>query len=294
VDLVEQMMVGTRPEDQEALVERTSDVFYKTPKSQQLASQVRDLFQQMEAPSPSAEEDYLKRRPTPKSREPIRSRKAMEAFLKAANPRMEIEERPLPEGRLGFVREADPDTLVISTRQFPAQREETAFHELEHSLSERGGNPLGKLNKEGEPLVMDNNYRFDVLYNQDNRTGGKGRSVRFDMMKRLIDNKDKIEKFFGRPIDSGYFSGKPGSGLFAEQIADLSALEQVTNKSLARDPEMRKLLFPDDKAAAVYDSITGLRQTRLDAKDLPPYTPIFPEEKGMMDLIKEKLGMRKK
>jgi len=293
-EFIQEMMVGTRPTDQEAFVERTSDVLSKTPKSQELANQIRNLFQSLETPSPSAQEEYLERRPTPESREPIRSRKAMEAFLKAANPRLEIEERPLPGGRFGFVRADDPDTLVISTRQFPAQREETAFHELEHSLSERGGNPLGKLSKEGKPIVMDNNYRFDVLYNQDKKIGGEGRFARFDMMNRFIKNKDKLEKFFGRPFDSNYFSREPESGLFAEQIADLSALEQVTNKSLTRDPEMRKLLFPDDKSAAVYDAITGLRQTRLDAKDLSPYTPNYPEEKSMMDWIRGKLGMDKK
>ena len=293
-EFIQEMMTGTRPTDQEAFVERTSDVLSKTPKSQELANQIRNLFQSLETPSPSAQEEYLERRPTPESREPIRSRKAMEAFLKAANPRLEIEERPLPGGKFGFVRADDPDTLVISTRQFPAQREETAFHELEHSLSERGGNPLGKLSKEGKPIVMDNNYRFDVLYNQDKKIGGEGRFARFDMMNRFIKNKDKLEKFFGRPFDSNYFSREPESGLFAEQIADLSALEQVTNKSLTRDPEMRKLLFPDDKAAAVYDAITGLRQTRLDAKDLPPYTPNYPEEKSMMDWIRGKLGMDKK
>ena len=270
------------------------EVFNKTPKSQELANQIRNLFEQLEAPSPSSEEEYLKRRPTPESKEPIRSRKAMEAFLLAANPRMEIEERPLPGGKLGFVRADDPDTLVLSTRQFPAQREETAFHELEHSLALRGGNPLGKLTREGKPITMDNNYRFDVLYNRDGKSGGEGRYARYDIIRRMIDNKDKIEKFFGRPIDSNYFSREPEGGLLAEQFADLSALEQVTNKSLTRDPEMRKLLFPDDKAAAVYDAITGLRQTRLDAKDRPPYTPDYPEEKGIMDWIRGKLGMEEK
>ena len=101
-----------------------------------------------------------------------------------------------------------------------------------------------------------------------------------------------MEKFFGVNIPDVYFEklmyknqsrfGSPGA-LFEEQIATLSALEQLTNKSLTKGmPE----LFPDDKSAAIYDAITGLRQTRLDAKDLPPFTPQY---KSGLDWIKEKL-----
>jgi len=62
------------------------------------------------------------------------------------------------------------------------------------------------------------------------------------------------------------------SALFDEQMATLSALEQITGKSLTRDPEMKKL-FPSVKVMSVYDALTGPRQTRLDPRDLPPSTP---------------------
>ena len=290
----------------------------KKPLSQQMAE---DIGAMMEDPKTPEDEEFLRTRPTPESRRPSRSRKALEAYVQAANPRAEFEERPLPEGKMGFVRTVDPDTLVISTRQRPVQREETILHEMEHSLSERGGNPLGVVGKfSGEPVTMDNNYRFDLLYNMQDKKNkvpenprvgdllalkdsGNGWKKRLNMVQNFIENKDQIEKFFGRPIESAYFkpemfmqlAANDNSGaLFAEQIADLSALEQITGKSLTRDPQMRKLLFPDSKAAAVFDAITGYRQTRLDSKDLPPYTPVFPEEPGILDWIKGKLGIQKR
>jgi hypothetical protein len=116
-----------------------------------------------------------------------------------------------------------------------------------------------------------------------------------------MNNRHLIEEFFGRPIDSSYFSpnmfkaqlrsGTQGA-LFDEQIADLSALEQLTGKSLTRDKEMRKLLFPDDRSAEVYDAITGYRQTRLDSKDLPPYTPVSPEDPSVLDRLKGLFGKK--
>jgi hypothetical protein len=68
-------------------------------------------------------------------------------------------------------------------------------------------------------------------------------------------------------------SGSSPRALFSEQLASLSALEQITGKSLTQDPEMREL-FPSTKMMAVYDALTGPRQTRMDAKDLPPHTPV--------------------
>jgi hypothetical protein len=130
---------------------------------------------------------------------------------------------------------------------------------------------------------------------------GEGKKKRLTMVQNFMNNRHLIEEFFGRPIDSSYFSpnmfkaqlrsGTQGA-LFDEQIADLSALEQLTGKSLTRDKEMRKLLFPDDRSAEVYDAITGYRQTRLDSKDLPPYTPVSPEEPGMLDRLKGLFGKK--
>jgi hypothetical protein len=83
-------------------------------------------------------------------------------------------------------------------------------------------------------------------------------------------------------VDNAYFrkdsydelkkSGKT-KAMFSEQLASLSALEQTTGKFLTQDPEMREL-FPNTRMMAVYDALTGPRQTRMDARDLPPHTPV--------------------
>ena len=49
--------------------------------------------------------------------------------------------------------------------------------------------------------------------------------------------------------------------------------------------------FKDKNIREAYNAVTGLRQTRLDSKDLPPYTRIpEPADPGMMDKIKKYLG----
>ena len=249
---------------------------------------------------------------------PTRSEQALRAYMEAANPRASIKEQPLGPGVVGAVRSTNPDEILLGSgiKQSPAAREGTVLHELEHSLSLRGGNPLGAVSRSsGEPITTDNNYRFDLLYNMGDkkienpsvkdirrmRETGEGEKKRLAMIHNFVKNKNAIEEFFGRPIDSSYFHpnmfraqvlyGTEGA-LFAEQIADLSALEQLTGKSLTRDKEMKKLLFPDDRSAQIYDAITGYRQTRLDSKDLPPYTPVFPKEPGMLDRLKSLLGMQ--
>ncbi len=249
---------------------------------------------------------------------PSRSEQALRAYIEAANPRINIKKEPLRPGVAGAVRSRNPDQILLNSmmKQTPAKTEETVFHELEHSLDERGANPLGVISKsDGNPITTDNNYRFDILYNKGDKKiqdpdmkdlmdlsrAGDGKKNRLMMIHSFVKNQPLIEKFFGRSLDSAYFNpnmlkaqaryGTEGA-LFAEQIADLSALEQITGKSLTRDKEMRKLLFPDDRSAEVYDAITGYRQTRLDSKDLPPYTPISPEKKGMTNWLKDKLGMK--
>jgi hypothetical protein len=60
---------------------------------------------------------------------------------------------------------------------------------------------------------------------------------------------------------------------------------------------LRKTLFKNKNVRETYNAITGLRQTRLYARDLPPYTrqseptePTEPAEPGMMDKLKKMIG----
>jgi hypothetical protein len=54
---------------------------------------------------------------------------------------------------------------------------------------------------------------------------------------------------------------------------------------------LRKTLFKDKDVRETYNAITGLRQTRLDARDLPSYTR-QPElaEPGTVDKLKKLIG----
>jgi hypothetical protein len=205
-----------------------------------------------------------------------RSAKELKAYTEALNPAVETVTGNLGFDTRGYMRPSSPDTLNLNFRLTPAEREITTLHELEHSMDARGGDIYGRPNfaKMGG---MDNNYRAYHLMGND--WGPITETV-----KNMVDNREKLEKFFGRPLDNAYFrkdtydnlnsvgSGSSPRALFSEQLASLSALEQTTGKSLTQDPEMREL-FPNTRMMAVYDALTGPRQTRMDARDLPPHTP---------------------
>jgi hypothetical protein len=205
-----------------------------------------------------------------------RSAKELKAYTEALNPAVKTVTGNLGFDTRGYMTPSSPDTLNINFRLTPAEREITTLHELEHSMDARGGDIYGRPNfaKMGG---MDNNYRAYHLMGND--WGPITETV-----KNMVDNREKLEKFFGRPLDNAYFrkdtydnlnsvgSGSSPRALFSEQLASLSALEQTTGKSLTQDPEMREL-FPNTRMMAVYDALTGPRQTRMDARDLPPHTP---------------------
>lgn len=206
-----------------------------------------------------------------------RSAKELKAYTEALNPAVETVTGNLGFDTRGYMTPSSPDTLNLNFRLTPAEREVTTLHELEHSMDARGGDLYGRP-KFALMGGMDNNYRAYHLMGDD--WGPIKETV-----KNMVDNREKLEKFFGRPLDNAYFrkdtydnlnsvgSGSSPKALFSEQLASLSALEQITGKSLTQDPEMREL-FPSTKMMAVYDALTGPRQTRMDAKDLPPHTPV--------------------
>jgi hypothetical protein len=203
-----------------------------------------------------------------------RSAKELQAYTQAMNPVVKTRSDDLGSDTRGYIIASSPDTLNLNYMLTPAEREITTLHELEHSMDARGGDIYGRPNfaKLGG---MDNNYRAYSLMGDD-------WSPITATVKNMVDNREKLEKFFGRPVDNAYFrkdsydelkkSGKT-KAMFSEQLASLSALEQTTGKFLTQDPEMREL-FPNTRMMAVYDALTGPRQTRMDARDLPPHTPV--------------------
>lgn len=96
-------------------------------------------------------------------------------------------------------------------------------------------------------------------------------------------------------IENGYMTPKfidiqGHTGLY-EIFATLAGAESSLNVDLTKDPELRKTMFKDKQVREAYNAVTGLRQTRLDSKDLPPYTRIpEPTEPGMMDKLRKYIG----
>jgi hypothetical protein len=85
--------------------------------------------------------------------------------------------------------------------------------------------------------------------------------------------------------------------LLYEQLATLASIEDTQGVDLTKDPVLRKTLFKDQDVRETYNALTGLRMTRLDARDLPPMTRV-PEkgsekEAGLTDRIKKMLGFSK-
>lgn len=150
----------------------------------------------------------------------------------------------------------------------------TIAHEAEHLLARQNL---------GHPTKL--NTKFDEL------TGNKG--LRSVFVSEAIKAGPYLQKKYG--MESGYFlkemadfQGSRAKNLLYEQLAELSALEQIHKTDLTKDPELRKTLFKSPEIREAYNAITGLRQTRLDPRDLPPYTR--QPEPGMTDKLKKLMG----
>lgn len=154
----------------------------------------------------------------------------------------------------------------------------TVAHEVEHLMARR---------QLGSPSRI--NGKFDELI------GDKGMRSKF--VSEAIAAAPYLTEKYG--LESAYFDpkmakfqGSLAPNLLYEQLATLSSLEQKHGVDLTKDPVLRKSLFKDPAVRETYNAITGLRQTRLDARDLPTYTrQPEPEAKtGAVDKLKQLMG----
>lgn len=256
--------------------------------------ELEDLLQRMGKPP-----EKQKQEPLPPDVTRSRSAGQLAAYMRAMNPKVETQEMPLDSDLWGYVASSAPDLITINQALPPGQRERTMLHELEHSMSFRGGDILGRPQPNYKtPMLQDNSYRAYYLL-------GKDWKPIESFIQNMVKNKDKLEKFFGEPVFGAEFKEeslkellrRQGEyrGLFEEQLSTLSAMEQSTGKFLTQDKEMRKL-FPDTRMMAIFDALTGPRQTRMDAKDLPPHTPMDPmayETGALNRFIAEKISKPK-
>lgn len=160
----------------------------------------------------------------------------------------------------------------------PGAGQDTVAHEAEHLMATKGLGTASAINRKFDELIGDTQSRRQFV-------------------SAAIDAAPYLKEKYG--IENAYFAPEmlrrnPGGVLMYEQLASLAGYEAANNVDLTKDPELRKTLFKDKNVRETYNAITGLRQTRTDAKDLPSYTrqPEKPEksEPGMVDKVKKLLG----
>jgi len=173
-----------------------------------------------------------------------------------------------------------PDTMFLSSglRDKPSQLQNAYAHETEHLMAKRG---LGR--------ATAINTRFDE---QVNAGAAPTTGARAAFVNAAVAAYPYLKEKYG--MTSGYFTpkmvalqGSRAPNLLYEQLAELSAIEQTQGVDLTKDPVLRKTLFKDKAVRETYNALTGLRQTRLDSKDLPPHTR-QPEQGsgGVIDTLK--------
>ena len=161
-----------------------------------------------------------------------------------------------------------------------------AGHEFEHQLSN-----LSKQRYNIDKSIL-NEPQTDFFFKNLDKSKLDPDKVLSYMMRGFSnpDVYDYLSKKFNIP-DTGRI-GKSNQP-FNEYLADLSGIETHYGVDLTKDPFIRKTIFNDnDKLIQVYKSVTGLRQQRLDAKDLPPYEYQAPTGKmeTIYNLLRQKLS----
>lgn len=163
-----------------------------------------------------------------------------------------------------------PNTILYDPRQIWNMPDSMLAHEQEHVLDNRASSRYGNgWNK--DQAMYDTYVQAGGNPEKDYQQGFRSGLATPDVQKQL----EKLG------LSDGYTSGNPvktkdglinGSSLH-ELLASLSGYEQAKNVDLTKDPVLGKALFSDPAFTAAYKASTGLRTERLDAKDLPPYTP---------------------
>jgi len=159
---------------------------------------------------------------------------------------------------------------------------DTVGHEAEHLLAAK---------QLGHPTEI--NSLFDSLV--DNKK--QGDRVRSRFVRDAVDAYPYLKEKYG--LQSAYFDPRmydfqkkhgAAQNLLFEQLATLSAIEVTQNVDLTKDSELRKTLFRDKEVREIYGALTGLRQTRLDSKDIRPHTRIPETEPSLLDRARKSLG----
>jgi hypothetical protein len=150
---------------------------------------------------------------------------------------------------------------------------DTIAHETEHLLARQNLGSAASINSKFDELIG-NKGISRLNFVRDAVKAAPYLKEKYDLQSSYLDPKMfEYQSKFGL-----------GKNLLYEQLASLAALEQRHKIDLTKDPELRKTLFSRPDVRETYNALTGLRQTRLDPRDLPPHTRV--PEPGMLDAIK--------
>jgi hypothetical protein len=203
----------------------------------------------------------------------------------AGIPGLKMYQDPFLEGTHtgGYIVNAPMTTDAMFLQPNPKTPERgmaTIAHEAEHLLAKRQFDT-------GAPEI---NRMFDQL--SDNP---KSKDLRATFVQDAAKAFPYIQEKYG--IESAYFNprmlkfqGPLAPNLAYEQLATLASIEATTGVDLTKDPYLRKNLFKSREVREIYNALTGLRQTRLDAKDLPPHTRIKEKDSGRISDFMESIG----
>ena len=171
--------------------------------------------------------------------------------------------------------QAEPQTVFLS----PEGDKHTVCHEMEHLLA-----------RQNTGFSQSTRDKFDELLSDK---WPKRVNLRGDFLDGLIQSLPYLKDKYG--IENGYmtpeFLKKQGGVGMYEVLATLGGAESALGVDLTKDPVLRKTMFKDRDVREAYNAVTGLRQTRLDPRDIPPYTRVEePVEPGMMGKLKRMMG----
>lgn len=229
--------------------------------------------------------------PTLESAAPVRQFKTPPTNTVAGIPGLTVRNMPYLEGTntRGFVLGSNAIKKEMSNRTMqpnifvdPKADNQTIGHEAEHLLARQN---LGFAQ-----LTRD---KFSELLEKNGTNKYDGTRTFLNGLKEslpYLENKYGIKNGY---MDKDFIDDQGHVGLY-EILATLGGAESSLGVDLTKDPELRKTLFKDKSIREAYNAVTGLRQTRLDPRDLPPYTIVEePSEPGMLSKFKKALGFAK-
>ena len=202
----------------------------------------------------------------------------------AGIPNLLAREMPLLKGSntSGFMLDSNRVKDEMSNRAMqpniflsPDRHAHTLAHEAEHLLA-----------RQNAGFATETRDRFVEMLGKN--SGTKQNSF-LDGLKESLPH---LEEKYG--IKNGYMNPKfidsQGRVGLYEIFATLAGAESQLGVDLTKDPELRKTMFKDKTVREAYNAVTGLRQTRLDPRDLPPYTRQPENEPGILDKAKKLMG----